>query len=198
MRFPRPAPALFFALMLGAAAAASAQSDVFCVCTDATTGTCGGNLEVSVPGSCTVYLVLAQPSGSPVMAWEARVTVEGSATYVGGWTLAAGLNVGSGDNYTVGLQLGGLNGLMPNGVGLVPLMSMTVMLLGEGPLLFKVGPVPGSASFPDGTPGYLVGADTLKPASVCSGSFDRAVFTLNNGDADEQGTWGEVKTLYSH
>ncbi|MBK9305432.1 MAG: hypothetical protein IPM94_16605 [bacterium] len=198
MRCPSPVSVLAFALLLLTAGGAAAQSDVFCICTDAASGTCGGNLEVDVPGSCTIHFVLAQPSGSPVMAWEARVTVEGSATYVGGWTLTAGLNVGSGDDYTVGLQLGGLNGLSPNSVGLVPLMSMTVMLLGEGPLLFKVGPVPGSASFPDGTPGYLVGVNTMKPATVCSGDFDRPVFTLNNGDADQQGTWGEVKTLYSH
>ena len=116
---------------------------------------------------------------------------------MGNWA-GVGLNVGSGDDYTVGLQLDGMNGLSPNSVGLVPLMSMTVMLLGEGPLLFKVGPVSGSASFPDGTPGYLVGTNTLVPATACSGDYDRAVFTLNNGDADQQGTWGEVKTLYSH
>lgn len=196
MRSPRPAPALAFALLLLSAAAAVAQSDVFCICTDAASGICGGNLELEVPGSCTVYLVLAQPSGTPVLAWEARVTVEGSASYVGQWVLTAGLDVDSdAEDFLVGLSP---NSLMPNSAGLVPLMSMTLMLLGEGPLLFKVGPAPGSASFPDGTPGYLHTLGVNTPATVCSGDFDRPVFTLNNGDADQQGTWGEVKTLYSH
>lgn len=197
MRSHRSALILLPALMLGAPASTLAQSDVFCVCTDAEAGTCGGNLELAVPGSCTVYLVLANPSGTPVLAWEARVTVEGSASYVGNW-VCVGLNVGSGDDYTVGLQLDGMNGLSPNSAGLVPLMSMTVLLLGEGPLLFKVGPVPGSASFPDGMPGYLHTLGVNTPATVCSGDYERAVFTLNHGDADQQGTWGEVKTLYSH
>jgi len=196
MRSPRPAPALAFALLLLSAGAAAAQTDVFCICTDAASGNCGGNLELDVPGSCTVYLVLAQPSGTPVLVWEARVTIEGSASYVGHWELAAGLDVDSdAEDFLVGL---GESGLMPNNAGLVPLMSMTLMLLGDGPLLFKVGPAPGSASFPDGTPGYLHTLGVNTPATVCSGDFDRPVFTLNNGDADQQGTWGEVKTLYSH
>ncbi len=196
MRSHRFALILVPALILGAAASAPAQSDVFCVCTDAESGTCGGNLELAVPGSCTVYLVLAHPSGTPVRAWEARVSVEGSATYVGNWALTAGIDADSDDeDYLVGL---GAGPLMPNSAGMVPLLYMTVMLLGEGPLLFKVGPAPGSASFPDGTPGYLHTLGVNTPATVCSGDYDRAVFTLNNGDADQQGTWGEVKTLYSH
>ena len=195
MRCPRPALVLFFVLTLGAAAAATAESDVFCICTDVTSGTGGGNVEVVVPGSCTVYLVLAQPSGSPVLGWEAHVTVEGSASYVGTWTLTAGMDFDNdSDDYLVGL---GVDGLMPNSAGMVPLLYMTVMLLGEGPLFFKVGPAPDSASFPDGTPGYLHTLGTNTPATVCSGDFDRPVFTLNNGDADQQGTWGEVKNLYS-
>jgi hypothetical protein len=196
MRSHRSALILVPALLLGAPAATFAQSDVFCVCTDAESGTCGGNLELAVPGSCTVYLVLAHPSGTPVLSWEAHVTVEGSATYVGNWTLTAGTDYDNdGDDFLVGL---GVNGLMPNSAGMVPLLYMTVMVLGEGPLLFKVGPAPGSASFPDGTPGYLHTLGVNTPATVCSGDYDRAVFTLNNGDADQQGTWGEVKTLYSH
>lgn len=195
MRFPRPALVLVFVLTLGAAAAATAESDVFCICTDATSGPCGGNVEVPVPGSCTVYLVLSQPSGSPVLSWEARVTIEGSAAHVGTWTLTAGLDFDSDeDDFLVGL---GVGGLAPNSAGMVPLLYRTVMLLGEGPLRFKVGPAPGSASFPDGTPGYLHTLGINTPATVCSGDYDRPVFTLNNGDADEQGTWGEVKTLYS-
>ena len=196
MRSHRSALILLPALLLGAPASAPAQSDVYCVCTDAESGTCGGNLELAVPGSCTVYLVLAHPSGTPVMAWEARVTVEGSATYVGNWTLTAGMDFDNDDDdFLVGL---GVDGLAPNSAGMVPLLYMTVMLLGEGPLLFKVGPAPDSASFPDGTPGYQHTLGVNTPATVCSGDYDRAVFTLNNGDADQQGTWGEVKTLYSH
>lgn len=196
MRFPHPALILVPALMLGAPASTLAQSDVFCICTDVESGTCGGNLELAVPGSCTVYLVLAQPSGTPVLVWEACVTVEGSATYVGNWTLTAGMDFDNDDDdFLVGL---GVDGLAPNSAGMVPLLYMTVMVLGEGPLLFKVGPAPGSASFPDGTPGYLHTLGVNTPATVCSGDYDRAVFTLNNGDADQQGTWGEVKTLYSH
>lgn len=195
MRSHRAALILLPALMLGAPATALAQSDVFCVCTDAEAGTCGGNLELAVPGSCTVYLVLANPSGTPVLAWEAHVTVEGSATYVGNWTLTAGTDY---DNDDDDFLVGFVDGLAPNSAGMVPLLYMTVMLLGEGPLLFKVGPAPGSASFPDGTPGYLHTLGVNTPATVCSGDYERAVFTLNNGDADQQGTWGEVKTLYSH
>jgi hypothetical protein len=123
------------------------------------------------------------------------VSLEGSAAYVGEWALTAGLNIGTGDEFIVALTLDGMNGLMPNISGTVPLLSMNLLLLGEGPLFFKVGPLPGSVTF-DEAPGFISGDHVRRPATVCSGSYDRPVFTVNNGAAAQEGTWGEVKSLY--
>lgn len=146
-----------------------------------------------------VYMVLANPSGSQVLAWEATVEHTGQpGLFVGTWTLTAGLNVGTGNNYIVGL---GASPLVPNAAGVVTLMSMEVLLLADVPVEFFIKPVAGSTSFAD-TPGYQAVLGVMSPCVTSTGTtagvYDIPVFRVNGNCvvANEGRTWGSVKTLY--
>jgi hypothetical protein len=79
-----------------------------------------------------------------------------------------------------------------------PIPGMTVRIQDDGaPVRFFVGPIPGSASFPQGVPGYVHTLGFNTPATVCSGDFGEPVFSINGAVATDRDTWGAIKSVYS-
>lgn len=185
------------AVLLATAVAASAQQDAFCICLDPMDPTnCGGNVVIPVGVPTTIWLCLLNPTGVQVMCWEARLTDDRAVGAItGSWSLNGGLDVDSDpEDFVVGNCPAPW---VPNTAGAVPLASMRVVVLGDGvPVRFFVGPIPGSVSFPQGTPGYVHTLGFNTPATVCSGDFDEPVFSINGVVAAEGGTWGAIKGMY--
>ena len=142
------------------------------------------------------YLLLTNPSGAQVLAWEARVISDVAALSAGTWALNGGLNVGSDPDFIVGM---GATPHMVTGptVMLASRQIMFFMVTGEY-ATFTVQGVPGSASF-DGTPGYQAVLGVMTPAQSPTGSYD-APQSFVNGSCDvvanEDMAWGSVKSLY--
>lgn len=186
------------AVLLTTAVGASAQQDAFCICLDPMDpSSCGGNVVIPVGMPTTVWLCLLNPTGVSVMCWEARVTDDRAVGAItGSWTLNGGLDVDSDpEDFVVGSCPAPW---VPNTAGVVPLASMQVVVLGDGvPVRFFVGPIPGSVSFPQGTPGYVHTLGFNTPATVCSSDFDEPVFSINGVVATGVDTWGAIKSAYS-
>lgn len=146
--------------------------------------------------SVQVHLCLSLPSASTIAAWESRIEIEGRGfNFFEGWYVNQGLNVGSGDDYIVGL---GQDHLLPNAQGVVKLMTMNVTCLDTStPIRFFVKPVSDSVSF-ENSPGYLAGAGDLRTLEPSTGGFDMPVFVINGEMpiANESAAWGQVKSLY--
>ena len=148
----------------------------------------------------TAYLLITRPSHGEVVAWEARIVSEVDAFSAGSWVLAnGGTNVGEGDDYIVGL------GANPIGVtGQAVILATRDMVFFGMPTdfaLFYLGGVPGSLSFPDGTPGYAADLGLFVPGQVWHGSLDEPVASVNDSSicdtvANENMAWGHVKSLY--
>jgi hypothetical protein len=143
------------------------------------------------------YLLLTNPSGAQVLAWEARVISDIASLSPGSWVLNGGLNVGTDPDFIVGM---GANPHIVTGntVLLASRSVMFFMITGEF-AIFTVQGVPGSASFPGGTPGYQAILGVMTPAQSPTGSFD-APQSFANASCDivanEDMTWGSVKSLY--
>jgi hypothetical protein len=178
-------------LVLAAAPYAAAQTDVYCICSESTQG-CGGNLDVAAFTQRTIYFSLTNPSGGTVSAWEARIRIEGDGNIFGEWALTSGLNVGSGSDYIVGM---GSEHLGANSSGLVPLMTMNVLVMSTEPVGFFIEGVPGSVSF-NGVPGYLDGSGNFVDCTTCATSEILPAFSINLHIEDDEREWGEVKTIY--
>ncbi|MBK6900719.1 MAG: hypothetical protein IPH09_16205 [bacterium] len=183
-------------MLLATAVAASAQQDAFCICLDPMNpNTCGGNVVIPVGVPTNIYLCLLNPSGSRVICWEARITdSRQDGDMLGEWSMF-GLDAYM-DPYDYGV-VPETQPAVPNAANVVVLGIMWVRVLNEtAPVEFFVGPVPGSASFPQGVPGYVhtLGLDT--PATVCSGDFAEPVFSINGVVAAAESTWGAIKGAY--
>jgi hypothetical protein len=149
----------------------------------------------------TLYMCLTHPTGAEILAWEARVWIENQSNIFGSWALVAGLNVGTGENFIVGL---GASHLVPNAQSVVTLLTMDVLVMNDAtPTSFFISGVAGSTSFPDGNPGYqaILGimTDCVTSTGLTGGVYDIPVFVLNGCPgpvADEPAAWGQVKSLY--
>ena len=147
-----------------------------------------------------VYLLLTNPSGPTVGAWECDIPEDVEAYIAGIWVMANdGLNTGSGTEYQVGL------GLVPfpveGNVFLLASRSMLFLGLETDHAVFSLGGVAGSQSFPGGEPGYLVDLGILVPCQVPFGVLGGETAWVNmpgscNIVANDDMTWGEVKSLY--
>jgi hypothetical protein len=142
------------------------------------------------------YLLLTNPSGAQVLAWEAKIVSNVAALSPGNWAINGGLNVGTGENFIVGM------GGTPHFAGTEPVLlasrqMMFFMVTGES-ATFTVMGVPGSTSF-DGTPGYQAILGVMTPCQSPTGSFT-APQSFVNGSCDvvanEDMAWGSVKSLY--
>ncbi len=152
----------------------------------------------------TVYLMVTNQSVSEpsILAWEAKLIVEGNPTVAipTGWTLTTGAqNFGTGNEYIVGTTL---PPLAFTGTATV-LASITLSYLGieVGPYgTFAVARVPGSTSFADGG-GYSAAVGFPTACQPIFGTWNTASAWINGGEncftvANEDMTWGDVKTLY--
>ncbi|MDO9170722.1 MAG: hypothetical protein Q7W29_02710 [bacterium] len=187
---------LLVIVVLAAAVGASAQQDVFCICLDPLNPAgCGGNAAIPVGVPTSIYLCLLSPSGSEVMGWEARVTdSRQDGDMIGEWYMF-GLDADMDPyDYMVVPEPAPSH---PNAANVVVLGTMWVRVLDESaPIEFFVGPIPGSTSFPQGTPGYVHTMGFNTPATICSGDFDEPVFGINGIVAAEEGAWGAIKGSY--
>jgi|SaaInl4_150m_RNA_FD_contig_41_1016458_length_1529_multi_7_in_0_out_0_2 hypothetical protein len=152
----------------------------------------------------TAYLVVTNPSVDDlyILAWEAQLVVEGNPTVPipSGWTLTTGAqNFGSGDDYIVGTTS---PPLAFTGDATM-LGSMTLAFIGYevGPYAtFTVGRVPGSTSFPEGA-GYSAAVGFPIPCQHIFGAWGTPCAWVNGAGncdtvANEEMTWGSVKSLY--
>ena len=160
---------------------AVAQQDVMCVCIDPENSSiCGGNVDVGLFQTQDLYLLITNPSAHQVAAWEAQVEIVTTVNYFGSWQiLNNGLNVGTGNNYLVGL---GASPTQPNADGSMVLMHIPLTVADtSAPIEIYVRRFEGSTSFPDG-PGYAVAAGITIPCTTCSGDPDIPVITINGED----------------
>ncbi len=167
-----------FAALLALSGAALAQQDAFCICVDPTDpAECGGNADIPMFVPTNIYLCLLNPSGSPVRAWEARITNTNQSGMIGTWVMS-GLDV---DNDPMDFVIGnGASPLVPNAQDVVVMGSMQVIILNAStPVEFYIGPIPGSGTFPGGTPGYVHTLGFNTPATVCGDDFTQPVFSIN-------------------
>lgn len=191
----RVRPAIL-AVVLATAVGASAQQDVMCICLDPLNpNSCGGNAVIPAGEPRMIYLCLVNPSGSPVMAWLARVTdSRQDGDMIGEWAMD-GLDADMDpDNYMVAPEPAPA---YPNAADVVVLGVMWLRVLDEtAPIEFFVGPIPGDVIFPEGTPGYTHTLGINTPATVCSGDFDEPVFSINGTVAADRVNWGAIKGAY--
>ncbi|MDO9171787.1 MAG: hypothetical protein Q7W29_08145 [bacterium] len=183
-------------VLLATAVGASAQQDVMCICLDPMTpDSCGGNAVIPAGEPTMIYLCLVDPSGTPVLAWLARVTdSRQDGDIIGEWVMN-GLDVDMDpDNYMVAPEPAPA---YPNAANVVVLGSMWLRVLDDtAPIEFFVGPIPGDVVFPEGTPGYTHTLGINTPATVCSGDYDAPVFSINGVVAMDGITWGAIKGAY--
>lgn len=158
--------------------------------------------DVAAFTQLVLYCCITQPTGYQVAAWEGQVEIVPPATsgdYFGAWTLVAGLNVGSGIDYLVGIGDGPLT---PNGQDVVVLMTMTLVVVNATiPINYYIRGVPGSLDFPYG-PGYAEDVGVAIPCVNNTGGPTEPVFIVNPTGGictpvgNEDASWGAVKTLY--
>jgi len=191
-------PFIFLLAMaaLAAAGGAHAQADVLCICVEPQDWSCYRCIDVMAFVPANIYLVLRQPSGAQVLSWEARVTHDNADDMIGFWTFDGVDADPDAEDLVIDCTAAPLQ---PDQQNAFVLASMQVVILdAHEPFLFYVGPVPGSAVFPDGTPGYVHTAGTATPTVVCGGDYSDPVFKINfcTSDAAEQAGWGSIKALY--
>jgi hypothetical protein len=184
------------AAALAAAGGARAQADVFCLCIEPQDWSCYRCIITAAFVPTNIYLVLRQPSGAQVLSWEARVTHDNADDMIGVWTFDGVDADPDAEDLVVDCSAAPLQ---PDQQNAFVLAAMQVVVLdAHEPFLFSIGPVPGSAVFPEGTPGYVHTAGTATPAAVCSGDFSEPVFKINfcTSDAADDAGWGAIKALY--
>jgi len=162
---------------------------------------------VTVPAfvPTNIYMCITHPVGDQVLAWEARITNTNAASMIGSWVME-GLDVDTDpEDFVVG------NGLAPlhaNDQGVVVLGTMQVIILNATSVIdFTISHIPGSISFPGGTPGYVHTLGFNTPCFTATGGTGspyvyNPVFRINGPEAgqcivaDEEASWGDIKTLY--
>ncbi len=154
-------------------------------------------------GQINIYVMLTNPTGAQVSAWEARVIWDQmGGGFFGNWTLANnGLNVGDLSDP--------MNLLFAVGTGAEPIITSPATILatwsgyyayGTGSC-FYITEYPGTQSFPDELlPGYAVDEFTLIPCGVSSGDKTLPVASFGAGCpgvvANQDVSWSNVKDLY--
>ncbi len=153
-----------------------------------------------------IYMCITNPSGAEVKAWEAHITNTNAASMIGTWSMF-GLDVdGDPEDFVVG---NGASPLQPNAQNVVVLGSMQLIILNPAAVIeFTVSHIPGSVSFPGGTPGYVHTLGFNTPCMTATGGTAGSPFVYNpvfrvNGPnagqcivANEDASWSEIKTLY--
>ncbi|NTV04842.1 hypothetical protein HGA89_08065 [bacterium] len=153
-----------------------------------------------------IYMCITNPSDSPVLAWEARITNTNAASMIGTWSMF-GLDVDNDpEDFVVGNGAGPLD---PNAQNVVVLGSMQLIILNAAAVIdFTISHIPGSVSFPGGTPGYVHTLGFNTPCYTATGGTPGTPFVYNpvfrvNGPeagqcivADEEASWSDIKTLY--
>ncbi|MDO9693561.1 MAG: hypothetical protein Q7W56_02420 [Candidatus Latescibacteria bacterium] len=154
-----------------------------------------------------LYMCITNPSGSPVLAWEARITNNAPAgAIIGNWVMS-GLDVDNDpEDFVVG---NGLNPLQPNAQGVVVLGELQLFVVNPAVTIdFTITHIPGSVSFPGGTPGYVHTLGFNTPCYTATGGTAgppyvyNPVFRVNGPEAgqcivaNEDASWSEIKTLY--
>jgi hypothetical protein len=153
-----------------------------------------------------IYMCITNPSGADVKAWEAHITNTNAASMIGTWSMF-GLDVDpDAEDFVVG---NGAQPLVPNEQGVVVLGSMQVIILNAAATIeFTISHIPGSATFPDGTPGYVHILGINIPCMTATGGTPGSpyvynpVFRINGTEAgqcivaEEEASWSEIKTLY--
>ena len=168
-----------------------------------------GAVEICVDAAAfsqlDLYLCITGLSTSQVAGWEAQVEIvpdADSGAFFGSWTLVAGLNVGSGINYQVGI---GDGPLPPNAHNVVTVMTMAMAVIDDtAPIEFYIRGVPGSLSFPPDGLGYAPDVGLEISCLSSTGGPTTPVFIVNPDEGselcpivgNEDATWGHVKTLY--
>lgn len=178
MRVPIRFCLALFAALLALAGVALAQQDAFCICVDPTDpADCGGNVDIPAFVPTNIYLCMLNPSGNQILAWEGRITQTNASSMIGTWVMS-GLDV---DNDPQDFVIGnGASPLVPNAQDVVVMGQMQVIILNASTEIeFFVGPIPGSVSFPEGTPGYVHTLGIVTPATVCGGDFTSPVLSIN-------------------
>ena len=140
--------------------------------------------DMAAGGQINIYLMVTNPTGAQISAWEARVVWDqmGGGFY-GSWTLAnGGLNVGDLNDP--------MNLLFAVGTGADPIIATPATILATWSGYWAFGPgscfyvthYPGTQSFPDEQlPGYAVDEYTLVPCCIASGSEDLPVASFGAG-----------------
>ncbi|MBC8366474.1 hypothetical protein H8E52_03605 [bacterium] len=152
----------------------------------------------------TAYLVVTNHSVAEpaILGWEARLEIDGNPMVAipSSWNLTSGaLNVGSGDDYICGTTN---PPLAFTGTATV-LADITLTFIGYevGPYAnFSVGRATGSLTYPDGG-GYASQVGFPTPCQHIFGAWGTPSAWVNGGEncdiiANEEMTWGSVKTLY--
>jgi hypothetical protein len=153
----------------------------------------------------TAYLMVTNHSTELdyIVSWEAQLTVEGNplVPIPSGWDLTAGAaNYGSGDDYIVGTVAPPLDFTGDATM----LASITLAFLGgevDPYAIFTIGQVPGSTSFPEGA-GYTSQPGSPIPCQHIFDAWGTPCAWVNGseedcgGTANEDKTWGSVKSLY--
>ncbi len=166
------------------------DTDATVYCSDAVAG-----------GPLTFYLMITNPSGDQIAAWECRVEWDQmGGGFFGNWTFANnGINVGDLSDP--------MNQLFAVGVGANPIVPAPATILatwsgffgyGTGSV-FKITPYPDTASFDPPAPGYAIDEVNLQACGVSSGDFDLPVAKIGPDCgvvADEATSWSQVKDLY--
>ena len=163
------------------------------------------NVPAFVPTN--IYMCITNPENSPVLAWEARITNNAPAgALIGNWVMS-GLDVDNDpDDFVVG---NGAAPLDPNAQNVVVLGQMQVIILNTAAVIdFTIAHIPGSVSFPGGTPGFVHTLGFNTPCFPATGGTPgtpyvyNPVFRINGPQAgqclvgDEDASWSEIKTLY--
>jgi hypothetical protein len=155
----------------------------------------------------TAFLMLTNPTttNSEVIAWEARLTIEGNPMIPipPRWTVI-------GNEYQDGLTnpdyVESVNVPITGPVTMLAHITITFIGYEVSPFgEFTIGPVPGSTNFPD-DPGYMVEPGKPIPANGIFGQWNIPVAWINGGYGGcdpitfptpaERMTWSAVKTLY--
>ncbi len=136
--------------------------------------------DAAAGGPLTFYLMITNPTGDQIAAWECKVEWDQmGGGFFGNWTFANdGINVGDTSDP--------LNTLLAVGVGANPIQPQPATILatwsgffgyGTGSV-FKITPYPDTASFDPPAPGYAIDEVNLQACGVSSGDFDLPVAAI--------------------